>query len=790
MNALIFMAKNNLKKKKGEVLVLILLTAVSAMICYSSMSVITGITNILDTAYQNAHTADVMYLFDKGHEEKMAELFDSDQRVIQYESGELLAGMAEYRSSLSEEPSEYTFWIDRIEEKRTISTLYGTKAQDTAWKPGENDILLPYYLKTAYTLGDEFYLTVGGREHCFRIAGFFEDPMLGTPLNVTIYHVYISQAYYEKLMEEEPALSNQTATLYRLRLEEGINTIEFEEEMTGLIARKIPEAAEGTARFSLNWMGMRGAGCVMSYIGMGLALIFSGLLICVTLVIVCFGIRNFIERNMKNIGILMAGGYTAKQLRRETVLEMGLVSAAGAAAGVLLGILGSGVTGSLQAILSGLKWEEKINVGVALFVIAAAVTIVCGAAFFSGRAYKKISVLDALRGGIHTHNFKKCVFPIEKNRLPLPLVLALKGIWGEKKRSIGILGIVVLLSVTTCVSFSLFEHFVMTTDTLLDFAGIDNGDVAIYGNDLTGIKEELENWDEISGVLTYQTTEVKLSYKDTERTISCDIWDDFGLLQHDILLEGRFPKYQNEVVLSTNAANELGAARGDVVYLEGKRGRQDYLITGIDQKINHMGKKALLTVEGLERADVSAHAPALYLYLEEGVSFTEIEDKLKQKYTDLEVSDSWKVVAESISGVAFSIGMICVVFLVITGLVVIFVEILLIRSKMAREKRNYGIQKALGYTTAQLMLWTMTSNLPLVVLGAAIGAVVSEPLGNRLIMACFSLFGFQKVSLPVSLFWQICAVTAITVIALAAAFFASFKIRKIHPVKLLTEEET
>ncbi len=789
MNALIFMAKNNLKKKKGEVFVLILLTAISAMICYCSMSVITGITNILDTAYQNAHTADVMYLFDKGHEDKLTELFDSDQRVTKYESSELVAGMAEYRSSLSMEPSEYTFWIDRIEEKRTIGTLYGTDAQDPAWKPAENDILLPYYLKTFYAIDDDFYFAPGGKEYRFRVAGFFEDPMLSTPLSVTVYHVYISQAYYDKMMEEEPALSKQTVTLYRLRLEEGINTIEFEEEMTGLIAREVSEAAEGTARFSLNWMGMRGAGCIMSYVGMGLALVFSGLLICVTLIIVCFGIRNFMERNLKNIGILMAGGYTAKQLRRETVLEMGLVSAAGAFAGVIFGILGSGVTGSLQAILSGLRWEEKINIGIAFSVFAAIVFIVCGTAYLSGGTYKKITVLDALRGGIHTHNFKKSVFPIESNRLPLPLLLAFKGIFSEKRKSIGILGIVVLLFVTTCVSFSLFEHFVIESDTLLDFAGIDNGDVAIYGNDLTGIKEELKKWDEISGVLTYQTTELKLAYKDAERTISCDIWDDFGLLQHDILLEGRFPKHQNEMVLSTNAANELGVTVGDVIYLEGRSGRLDYLITGIDQKINHMGKKALLTVEGMVRADVSAHAPALYLYLKEGVSFTEIEEKLKQHYTDIEISDSRKVIAESISGIAFSIGMICVVFLVITGLVVIFVEILLIRSKVAREKKNYGIHKALGYTTAQLTIWTMMSNMPLVVLGAAVGAIVSEPLGNRLAMVCFSLFGFKKVSLPVSLFWRICAVTAITVIALAAAFLAALKIRKIDPVKLLTEEE-
>jgi hypothetical protein len=50
--------------------------------------------------------------------------------------------------------------------------------------------------------------------------------------------------------------------------------------------------------------------------------------------------------------------------------------------------------------------------------------------------YKKITVLDALRGGINTHNYKRNYFPLEKTPLPVPMVLSLKETFGGLGRNL------------------------------------------------------------------------------------------------------------------------------------------------------------------------------------------------------------------------------------------------------------------------------------------------------------------------------------------------------------------
>ena len=52
------------------------------------------------------------------------------------------------------------------------------------------------------------------------------------------------------------------------------------------------------------------------------------------------------------------------------------------------------------------------------------------------RKYIGITVLDALRGGISTHNFKKNHFALEKTSMPLDLALSGKSIFGRPKKSI------------------------------------------------------------------------------------------------------------------------------------------------------------------------------------------------------------------------------------------------------------------------------------------------------------------------------------------------------------------
>ena len=133
--------------------------------------------------------------------------------------------------------------------------------------------------------------------------------------------------------------------------------------------------------------------------------------------------------------------------------------------------------------------------------------------------------------------------------------------------------------------------------------------------------------------------------------------------------------------------------------------------------------------------------------------------------------------------------MICIVLVVVTAAVVVLVETLLIRSRIIRQWHNYGISKALGFTTGQLMWQTACSNLPTVIFGALIGVLFSIPAGERIMVWALGSFGIRKVEVVTGAGWLFVTFAGIVLVAFAAALLLSGAIRRAEPVKMLADAE-
>ncbi len=786
MYPLFMIAKNNLKKKKGDVLVLFLLTVLAVLMLYSSISVLSGTGRVLDTAYEKHHTADLFYITNAKNWEKVEEIYTAQEEVAEYEKSECLYVLdTKYRRSHTEEPKEFPFVLGAAEDERKISRLENEQAAHAAY----DDIYLPYYLKAAegYEIDDSIYLSFGEKEYQFRVAGFVEDPNLATPLNISLYSAYISRDRMEDMVEENASLKAARSYCFKVRLKQGERSYDFEEKISPLLTKGVPELAQ-TVNMGANWEAMQGGVAMMSNISMSIILAFSLLIIVVILVIIRFSIRNFLEANIKNIGILQASGYRARQLRIVSMMEMGLVAAAGIISGLCLGLGGSRLIGSFQGVMLGMSWNQGFDKRAAIFTVAAVFFMIEGVSFFTGRLYHKITVLDALRGGIHTHNFKRNYFPLEKSSLPLSLVLSGKQIFGEKMKSISILFIAAILSFSTCVSFAMVENFAMSTDTIMQLTGVEISDIGITGENLEGVAEEIRTWDEVKSMLLYSTCIVRLESEEGQASITCDIWEEPDKLHNEILLEGRLPKYENEIVLTTNVAERLDVEVGDVIYVEAMGERLDYVVSGIDQKINNMGLKTMMNMEGAERLNGTGRATILYVYTEPGVSYEDMESRMADAYPEYKVMDGASLAEGTIGGLKVAFTAICTLFVAVTVFAVILVEVLLIKSRIVRERRNYGVSKALGYTTGSLCRQTMMGNLPVIEAGSIAGVVLSALLKEPLAVACLSFSGIKECSLTTSFFWSVITVAGILFVAAFVSLLSALRIRKIEPVRMLAEE--
>ena len=255
-----------------------------------------------------------------------------------------------------------------------------------------------------------------------------------------------------------------------------------------------------------------------------------------------------------------------------------------------------------------------------------------------------------------------------------------------------------------------------------------------------------------------------------------------------MLVDGSLAVYDNEIVISTVVRDYLGVKVGDIIYLQNENEKLPYMVSGISQMINNGGQKMLLSYEGAKRLNDSVSTIQLYVYAKDGYDYNDVENAIKSCYPGIQVIESQKMADSALSIVSMAMTMICVLFVTITVVVVFLVVLLLIRTKVVSDRKNNGIYKALGYTTGNLMAQTVMSNLPVIFTGAVAGAITSIFGASPLACMCLSFCGIEKCEMTISPVYLVGTVIGITLVALLVAMAVSAKIRKVEPVKMLTEE--
>ena len=170
---------------------------------------------------------------------------------------------------------------------------------------------------------------------------------------------------------------------------------------------------------------------------------------------------------------------------------------------------------------------------------------------------------------------------------------------------------------------------------------------------------------------------------------------------------------------------------------------------------------------------------------------SELERFAEDKGLDKEamnIVDSKKVMGSTTGTITDSLKSISVIIALLTMLIVIFVESLVIRAKITREWRGMGISKALGMTSGGLISQIMLSNAPAIITGILIGTLVSQPLGGKLCVACFSLFGMKSMEFKLPMLMIIATGIGILVVALFTSALLGIRVRKLKPIEMITEE--
>ena len=789
-----FIAKNNMKKQKGDMITFFIMTFLAAFMLFVCLNLLTGTFRVIDTNKETINGADALIFKEEEpvSDFKLKEIIEANENFSNYEENKYLSASAKYRKKGMKTWSDYWFNFVSYEDERSIHT----SSIDVSGFSG-NEIVIPVSLSSSYKIGDTIEIKIDENIYEFKVAGFNEDFIFASPMNMSTYLVYVSEKAYQQIEFENTSIVTSNKMIKSQLSAKAIRrNISGQEELENVFTEwntwhqnyraMHPEYTEELSGNFIPSEMMTVASMILPFIFIAIILVFAFIVFVVALVVIDFSVKNFIMDNMRNTGIMEAGGYTIKEMMLILLVQLLSVSFAGSLLGALTGALLQKKIGFIMLYLLGLSWNQKPDWIVFAAVVGGICAIITVFTLFLGRQYKKTSVLDALRGGINTHNYKKNVFPFDRTNLPIILTLSLKETFGKFTSQIGVIFIMAILAFAGAMGFGIYENMGKDVDALLRISGLE-----IYDADFTGdanMEETVKGFECVDSI--HHEIWIGLDYQKGRKSknYSTRVISDTSIMKPESMVEGRWPKYENEVALGTASANAMGIKIGDSITVKNGENEAQYLVCGIMQTFNNMGQMGYMTEEGYERIGSMSKTFAVEITLKKGYKYADLEKYFKDVYPDTELTDQYASTGGLFSMLKISIASILMIIMIVTAFVVGLAEALLIRTRITKEWRNLGVNKALGFTSNQLIAQLMLSNIPAILIGIVIGLVAVTLFGDKLILLMYAIFGFKKVAFDLSLFSYICVVLVIVGVAMIVSWFNGKRIRELEPVKMITEE--
>ena len=778
MKNILILTFADIRKRKSQSVGLLLFVLIAAMFMNIGFAMSFGIGKFFDERAEELYAEHFVGIFEEGAPGikegwAFAEKYKGVNEIKTVEAvggwGEFFMNGDEYISLLMLKP---------VRESQTMNpaALIGEHQPLTS-----DAIYIPYFMfyEGGFELGDTFRIRLSGRDFYFRIAGATEEIMFGALTN-SFHRFYISD---EKYTEMHTLLPDNCLTLLSVRLENVDDLIFFHEQY-------VREISQTGLLFILTYDHARAVRVEIPMIAAVFVTAFSGILLIISLIVIRFRILNSIEENMTNIGAQKAVGFTSGQIISAIVIQFTLIALIGGILGIALSQVAIPYIINILMPIFALPWNPGFDVLTALLSIMTVLLTVIIISFLSSSRINRLHPLIALRGGILTHSFRKNSVPLEKSRVPLNFALSLKQILQNKKQAITISIIIALVTMMSVSAMGINYNMNEGREGFVSAAFGEMPEVALQlknAEDGEAFKERMSRHPDVRKVFGYQTTTSQILVNETGMYAS--IVEDSSLLEANSMLSGRKPKHNNEIAIGTAVSKIIGKTTGDTVTVRIDETEKEYLISGVIQVMNNGGFNGLITADALRELQPDFVFDEFFIYLHDGVDSEEFIEIMRESESDiLGMAISIKVQLETMfESIGAMFAAVAVGIVIVTGLIVMLVLYMVIKTTILRRKRELGIQKAVGFTTLQLMNQIALSMTPVILIGVVMGAVGGFFGFGPMMNIMLSSAGIVKIDLPVPM-GQVAIICILLVgLAYAVSMAIARRIRKISAYGLVSE---
>ncbi len=780
MRKLFLIARSNMRKAKGQTVAIVVLILLASLL-FNLWLMLSMDYHANFLRYHDKLNAEHVTLAvdngDGGVEEFLTQALKADSRVSEYRLDNCMhmVGTFSYNGGMMN--GEFIFT-----DKQTALTRTVGKAEIVEDGNISNGIYLPMLYKTGnYQVGKTIQISIGSTPVEYTICGFFNSVMMGSH-NCALTQIILSEDKYSELKASGLA---PEAILCSVRLYDVSTNLKYESSLKAIVSERLPDTRMVSNCYDIVSQSRYIAQMICSAVIAAMA--FFVLLIAV--VVLVANIINYIQVNMKNLGALKAVGYTSAQLICSLLLQFLATTFAVAVIGMALSYCVFPAINAMMISQTGIPYEMRflpLPVLISLIILGGTVAL---AVWLAARKIKKIEPILALRSGVQTHNFKKNHIPLEKTKAHLNVALALKTTFSGIKHNITVCITMLVLSLVVVFSGLMTENVIVDMTPFLNLIVGETADSAINiqcvaENDFI---EQLNSDSRVEKVYLYNSLNVShVGGVELMATLS----DDFSNVNNQaVVFEGRFPKYDNEIAVAAKYAREKGLKVGNEIEITANGKTEKYLISGLTQITNNLGRDCLLTRKGYERLGYLQNA-TYYINLTENTDVDAFNQEIKTLFNgNINAVINVLATVEGAGGVYVNLMTIIVIAILALSLIIIsFVLYLLVRTILNNKLRDYGIMKALGFTTRQLILQTALSFMPAIIISTVVGMIVSCLVINPLISLFLSSIGIVKCTFVLPVVFCVIAGVGLVLFAFAFACLLSLKVKKIAPRALLTNE--
>lgn len=651
-------------------------------------------------------------------------------------------------------------------------------------KPGE--VYISPAMQSSYqvAVGDEIHFTLSrnSEEAVFKVAGYFEDPFMGSSM-IDMKGFLICPSDFDMVMQQInevdsfQALARNGAMLHIFKaFKSPLSTQE--------LSSKINEQTSLGAytEFVYTDTSIYGFMMILQNIFTGFFCAFAIILLLISLIVMGHTISSAIELERRDMGILKTMGYTSTQLRLVQILQYGISSAVGLATGFIISFLAAKRVFSMTITSTGLKVPASLPILMCLLFIFGLLFLL--AVFIWLRTVKiaRISPIEAMNGKI-SHRKRTKNKPMRIPRRCLTLFLALKQLSDEKKRYMGICMVAVLLVFFTSVIGRMNAWLGPNGEGLMNAFSVAAHDIGVQplspDVDMKEVENKISSFEKIEQ--TYQLAMQSVRVNGVDYT--ANVLDDPSWFH---ILSGAPSTKPGEIVVTEFVAKDLGVTIGDRVTVSKEGQSNSYKITGIYQCANEMGANIGMTKEGFARiGDVNAYIWCHHYIFSDSTNNENIMDALEQDYkAQIDVhTNSWS----GLSGIVKTLHLLITLMITVVIIFILVVVVLTGSKLLYAEQRDMAIYKIIGFPSTSIRLAFALRFGIVVMIGAIIGMALGTVLADPVITVLLKQFGIGEFHSSYGSFRRFLPPLFITLLFTGFAYLFSRRIKRIQLTILLSK---